>query len=105
MKYNKLVRDKIPQIIEEKGQIAIIKIANQKEYEKKLNEKLMEEVKEFLKAKNKEEFVDILEVLNAIGAFYEFDKTQVDQLRKEKAMKKGSFQERIILEEVINGKK
>ena len=58
MKYNKLVRDKIPKIIEKDGQTPVIHIANKKEYKQKLLEKLQEEVDEFLKDQNQEELAD-----------------------------------------------
>jgi predicted house-cleaning noncanonical NTP pyrophosphatase (MazG superfamily) len=100
-KLNKLVRDKIPQIIEKEGKIAIIKIASEKEYKEKLKEKLIEEAKEFLKSNSKEEFADIIEVLNAIGKLNRFNREEIEQIRKAKSEEKGSFEERIILEKII----
>lgn len=68
--YNKLVRDKIPEIINASGKKANIKYLKGKKYKEALKNKLVEEVNEFLKAKTKEElleeFADILEVLYAI---------------------------------------
>ena len=101
--YNKLVRDEIPKIIEARGDECKIHIAEDPEYQEKLNEKLLEEVKEFLDSKNpedrKEELADILEVINAICEFHGFNKYEIEQTRKEKCEKKGGFSQKIILEE------
>jgi len=100
MIYNKLVRDKIPEIIKQDKNTPITHIADNKEYWEKLKEKLIEEVHEFLIENNKEEFADILEVLHAISDFKNFDKKYVNQIRKEKAEKRGRFKDKIILEKV-----
>ena len=99
MKYNKLIRDRIPEIIKEKGGRAITHIADDKEYWEKLKEKIKEEVEEFLAENNKEELADILEVIYAICDFKEFDKEEIERIRKEKAEKRGGFKDKIILDE------
>jgi|SRR3989344_7658050 len=99
MKYNKLVRDKIPEYIREKGGVPITHIAGDTEYWEKLKEKLLEEIEEFKKDENAEEFADILEVLDAIADYRGFDKNEVERMKKEKAEERGKFKERIILEE------
>ena len=100
MKYNKLVRDKIPGIIKESGKIPIVHIAEEEEYWEKLKEKLIEEVNEFLKENNDEEISDILEVIDAICKFKKFDKKEIDKMQKQKAEKRGRFDKKIILDEV-----
>lgn len=60
MKYNKLIRDKIPEIIAAQGEQAITHVATPEEYAMKLKEKLGEEVAEYLKDGNAEELADIL---------------------------------------------
>ena len=100
MKYNKLVRDKIPQIIKEKGKTPVTHIASEEEYWQKLKEKLKEEVDEFSKDSNEEELADILEVINSICEFKNISKDNLENLRKNKAKERGIFKERIILDEV-----
>ena len=100
MKYNKLVRDKIPNIIKENKKNPIIHIADDREYWKKLKEKLSEELDEFLKESNEEEISDILEVIDAICKFKKFDKKKIDEIKKQKAEKRGRFDNKIILDEV-----
>lgn len=100
MKYNKLVRDKIPEIIKSKSQTPVVYIANEKEYGRRLRDKLIEEVKEFLKEENKEEFADIIEVIHAIGEFKRFDKREIKSIRMRKLQERGGFEKRIVLKEV-----
>jgi predicted house-cleaning noncanonical NTP pyrophosphatase (MazG superfamily) len=99
MKYNKLVRDKIPEIIKSKGAVPISHIANDEEYRQKLKEKLQEEVDEFLKDSNQEELADILEVIYALCEFEDIDFNQLELLRKDKSQKRGGFKDKIILDE------
>lgn len=96
--YNKLVRDKIPEIIKKDGEKPITHIAGEEEYEKALMEKLQEEVNEFLKDPSKKEMADILEVLYAVAKLKGFDLSEVEKIRQERAEKRGGFEKRIILE-------
>ena len=99
MEYNKLIRDKIPEIIKEKGQTAITHIASDEEYWAKLKEKLSEEIQEFLKDENPEEIADVLEVIYAILNFKNISREEIEKIRQEKAEKRGGFKDKIILEE------
>lgn len=101
MKYDKLVRDKIPEIIKRSNENPKIHIASEEEYEQKLKEKLLEEVKEFNEENTEEELADILEVIYAICDLKKINKEKIEILRKEKAEKRGSFKKRIILEQTI----
>lgn len=100
MEYKKLVRDKIPDIIREKGKIPQTHIADSNEYWMKLKNKLLEEVDEFLNESNEDELSDILEVINAICEFKGFDKEQLEEIRKKKAEDRGGFKNKIILDKV-----
>ena len=98
--YNKLVRDKILKIIKKSGSGYKYHIAkDDKEYLAKLYEKLDEEIKEFKEKPSIDEFADILEVLESIGKFYEFHLDKVKEIKQAKKFNRGSFDNRIILEE------
>ncbi|OGF83511.1 hypothetical protein A3E63_03495 [Candidatus Giovannonibacteria bacterium RIFCSPHIGHO2_12_FULL_45_19] len=99
MKYNKLVRDNIPEHIRKKGGISVTHIADEKEYWQKLKEKLEEEVKEFNEAETIEELADILEVIEAIRSYKKFDSAEIAKVKEKKAHERGKFEKRIILDE------
>ncbi len=100
MIYNKLVRDKIPEIIENDGKTAYTHKAENKEYFEKLKEKLLEEVREYIKSPCKEELADILEVVYALCDFMKISKEELEEFRELKEKDKGKFLEKIILEKV-----
>ena len=98
MEYNKLVRDKIPEIIINKGGIPVTHIANQKEYEEALKRKLFEEANEFLDNPSIEEVADILEVMRAICDLKNINLDNLEEIRQKKAKERGGFKLRIILD-------
>ena len=100
MKFYKLVRDKVPSVLRDKGKIPIIHFADEKEYWEKLKEKLREEVNEFLENEKEEELVDILEVIYAICDFKRIKRKELELIRKRKKEKRGGFKDGVILEEV-----
>lgn len=99
-KYDKLVRDRILEIIRADGKEPVSHIADGKEYWEKLKQKLAEEVTEFFEAENELEMADVLEVIKAIMKFKGFDEKEVEKIRLERREKRGGFEEKIILEEV-----
>ena len=98
--YNKLVRDKIPEIIREKGAKPSTHTALDAEYKTKLNEKLKEEVEEYLESETSEELADIIEVIYAICRLKGLDNKELEEMRKRKADEKGRFDKKTILEYV-----
>ncbi|SQB91196.1 Uncharacterised protein [Clostridium paraputrificum] len=99
-KYNKLVRDKIPEIIRADGKECEVKIAEGKEKYEFLEKKLMEEVNEFLEDKNLEELADVMEVL--FGLANELGCSEEDLIRKreEKKGERGGFKDGVVLKGV-----
>lgn len=99
-KYNKLVRDKIPEIIEKNDGKPKIKILRENEYKKELRKKLLEETKEYIEDDNIEEIADILEVINAILENEDVSFEEIEVIRKNKKNERGAFKEKIFLESV-----
>lgn len=99
MKYNKLVRDNIPEYIKSKGGAPVTHIADDAEYWQKLREKLQEEVDEFLNDESVGEVADILEVIDAICEYKRYEKDELARAKEVKAEEKGRFVKRIILDE------
>jgi predicted house-cleaning noncanonical NTP pyrophosphatase (MazG superfamily) len=94
-KYTKLVRDKIPEILDEKGIPYQKEIATGDELKDWLVLKLEEEINEFKEAKNIEELADILEVIKALQNLPEF--SDVESVRHKKSEERGGFEQGIIL--------
>ena len=99
--YNKLIRDNIPEIIESKGKKASIEILNDTDYILKLNEKLQEELDEYKSDNSVEELADLVEVVYGILKYKNVSIEEFENIRKEKADKRGVFDKRLLLKEVI----
>lgn len=96
--YNKLVRDKIPEIIEDDGKTCKTRILSDEEYIASLEAKLNEEVAEYQEDKNLEEMADVLEVLQAICIARGYSLDELEAMRAKKAYERGGFKEKIFLE-------
>ena len=99
--YNKLVRDKIPEIIEKSGKQCIIETMDKKTYLEFLDNKLKEELAEYQQDKSIEELADLLEVIYAVASARGYSIEELERIRAEKAEKRGGFKDRIWLKEVI----
>lgn len=93
--YNKLVRDKIPEILDQKGVLYQKRIATPEEYKSELIKKISEETAEFLEAGSIEELADLIEVINALKMLPEYQ--DVEQVRQKKFDERGGFDKMIIL--------
>ena len=93
--YNKLVRDKIPEILDMKGISYEKRIASDEEYKTELIKKLIEESKEFSEAGDPEELADVIEVVKALRQLPEY--ANVEVIRQKKNEERGGFEKKIIL--------
>ena len=95
--YNKLVRDKIPEIIKEDGKNCDTIIVSGDEKKQLLRAKLMEEVNEYLEDDNLEELADVMEVLFGLAHELGFSEEDLLKKREEKLRARGGFKEGIVL--------
>lgn len=98
--YNKLVRDRIPEIIEKQGNSCKVQTLNDTKYLQKLHEKLAEELDEYLVSGQLEELADLLEVMIATARARGCSWEQVCRIREEKYAQRGGFEKKILLQEV-----
>ena len=101
--YNKLIRDRIPEIIENDHKTCATRILNDEEYLKCLKSKLLEECHEAMNAEGediKKEIADVLEVLEALENTLHIDYQEVLSIKQKKAHSNGAFDKKIYLEYV-----
>ena len=101
MKYNKLVRDRIPEIIEASGKICATEILSDEAYLRMVDAKLDEELAEYHSDQTIEELTDLLEVIYAAAMARGYTLEQLESVRAAKAEKRGAFANKILLKEVI----
>lgn len=95
--YDKLVRDRIPEIIESSGNKCEIEVVSDEIALEYLYKKLNEEVSELLEDKNLDEIADVMEVLFAIGSKYGYSEDDVLGIRNKKKDSRGGFENNLIL--------
>ena len=98
--YRKLVRDRIPEIIEQSGKTCSCSVLSDNEYLMMLDGKLNEELAEYQESKSMEELADLLEVVRAVALARGSSPEEVEEIRRMKAEKRGGFEKKILLEEV-----
>lgn len=101
VKYSKLVRDRIPEIIKADGKICTCEILSDEDYLRMVDAKLDEELAEYHKDQNIEELADLLEVIYAATKARGYSVEQLEAVRATKAAKRGVFEKKILLKEVI----
>lgn len=99
--YNKLVRDRIPELIKASGKTCTIEVLSDDDYLKMLDAKLDEELAEYHECKSLEELADLLEVIYACASARGSSSQELELIRQEKADKRGGFEKKILLKEVV----
>ena len=95
--YNKAIRDKIPEIIEESGGKCNVKTLSDEEFLVELDKKLDEELKEYCESKSVEELADIVEVIQKIANLRGSSLKEFEKIQQEKAEKRGKFEKNLFL--------
>ena len=103
VEYNKIVRDKIPQIIRDSGRTCEYKILGESEVKEALKEKLLEKAQIFLKRPSEDELSDIYELLDAIVETFEYEPLHIDYLKIQNKENKGTYSEKVFLISVDDG--
>ena len=101
IEYDKLIRDRIPEIIEKSGKRCIVEVMDRETYIRYLDRKLNEELADYLEDRSLEELADLLEVIYAAAAAQGCNADELESIRKEKAEKRGGFEKRLRLKGVI----
>ncbi|WP_169983554.1 nucleoside triphosphate pyrophosphohydrolase [Microbispora sp. H10836] len=102
--YGKLVRDRIPEIIEADGRTAKVRVLDESELVPALTAKLAEEIEELRQASpgdHLRELADIYEVLATLTEILGFSEEQVQEAARHKRAERGGFSRRLWLHEVI----
>lgn len=102
--YNKLVRDRIPDIIESKGEVPVIRILSDEDYKAELERKLNEEYREMLYSSGRDrlgELADMMEVIKHLAKAEGADLDEIIALSEEKCAERGAFAQKIFLEKVL----
>ena len=97
----KLVRDRIPEIIEGSGKSCNLEVLGEDEYLRAIDAKLDEELAEYHRERNIEELADLMEVIRAAAVARGYTVEELERVRAEKAAKRGGFEKKLFLREVI----
>ena len=100
--YHKLVRDRIPEIIEIDGKKCVCETLSDEDYISLLDQKLNEELAEYQESKSLEELADLLEVMQAVVKARGWTAEDLERVRAKKAAKRGGFEKKILLKEVVD---
>lgn len=97
VEYNKAVRDRIPEIIEQSGDSCNVKTLSDSEFLEVLEKKLSEEIQEYQQGKSVEELADVMEVIYRIAELRGVPREELEKIRGKKAKDRGGFEKNLFL--------
>jgi predicted house-cleaning noncanonical NTP pyrophosphatase (MazG superfamily) len=98
--HKKLIRDKIPEAIKTAGDLSETRVLDDKEFERELKKKLVEESWEVTKAPKAEllnELADVLELTKSLASHYQIPFSKIESFQAEKRRKRGGFRKKLFL--------
>lgn len=99
--YNKLVRDRIPEIVRKDGEIPFVRKLSQKKFKVEVLKKVIEEAKELSEVKNREELLkecaDLQEILETLIDAHKIDRKELNKLKNKRKKDRGGFAKKIFL--------
>ena len=98
--HKKLIRDKIPEVIEANNGKYELRVMEEEEFKQELKKKLIEEVKEVIEAEKSElgeELADVLELVKSIGENEDISFELIEEKQKQKREKRGGFKKKLFL--------
>lgn len=100
--YKKLVRDRVPELIEKTNKTCVVRILEEDEFVQCLKDKLYEEIEEYLESENNqeatEELADLIEVIYALAKTHGISQERLEQIRLNKLKPRGAFEKKVYLE-------
>jgi len=100
--YNKAVRDRIPEIIEESGNKCEYQTLSDEEFLPLLEAKLGEELEEYMSSKNLVELADVLEVIHRLAALKGSNIAELEEIRRKKKAERGGFERNLFLVKTLD---
>lgn len=98
---SKIVRDRIPEMINQAGKKPVVEVVSNEMAISGLEEKLYEELEEYMADHSLEEMADLLEVMHGILYLKGISWDELEAIRVKKREERGGFEQRILLKEIL----
>ncbi|MFN8453825.1 MAG: nucleoside triphosphate pyrophosphohydrolase [Anaerolineae bacterium] len=99
VKHNKLVRDNLPAVIVQQGGRPVVEQLDLADFKHELKKKLHEIAGEIYNEGRIDDLIEILEIVYTLAALAGVNETQLDELRNQKLVERGGYNQRLLLVE------